>query len=356
MRPTTVLRPAAAIAALLGLAAPLLAQSGDAPAIDWARLALGMVGGLALFLFGVDLLADALRSAGGDRVKHLLERAARNRFAGLGAGTLATVLLDSSSVVIILVIALVDSGLLAFALALPVILGANIGTTFSSQIFAWNVDEWSPLLLIAGVVARLLARGEGTRRGATIAIGLGLVLFGLHLIGRAAEPLQEQPAVLDWLAALGDRPLLGVAAGMAVTVAIQSSSAMMGIVVTLAGGGLITLPAGLAMMLGAEIGTCADTLVATAGRSRAAVKAGLFHLMFNIASVALGIALLGPLQAFAAWSAGETGQQIANAHLLFNVAGALIALPFVRGFAALLDRLIPARQGVEGDSAKVNAR
>lgn len=346
MRPTTALRLAAVIP-LFGLSAPLLAQSGGAPAIDWIALALGTVGGLALFLFGVDLLADALRAAGGDRVKHLLERAARNRFAGLGAGTAATVLLDSSSVVIILVITLVDSGLLAFALALPVILGANIGTTLSSQVFAWNVDEWSPLLLIAGVIARLLARNDGWKRGATVAIGLGLILFGLHLIGRAAEPLADHPTVIDWLKSLGERPLMGVAAGMLVTLAIQSSSAMMGIVVTLAGGGLIALPAGLAMMLGAEIGTCADTLVATAGRSRAAVKAGLFHLGFNIASVAIGLALLGPLQAFATWSAEDTGQRIANAHVLFNVAGAMIAVPFVRTFAAWLERLVPDRTSHE---------
>lgn len=342
MRPTTLLRLAAA-ATLLATAAPLLAQEGDGASIDWLTLALGMIGGLALFLFGVDILADSLRSAGGDRIKHLMERAARNRFAAIGAGTVATVALDSSSVVIILVIALVDSGLLAFALALPVILGANIGTTFSSQVFAWNVDEWAPVLLIVGVVARLLARREGWKRGATAVIGLGMVLYGLHLIGRAAEPLEEHPDIIAWLKSLGEQPLMGVAAGMLVTVAIQSSSAMMGIVVTLAGGGLITLPAGLAMMLGAEIGTCADTLVATAGRSRAAIKAGLFHLLFNIASVSAGIALLEPLQAFATWSAEDTGQRIANAHVLFNIAGALIALPFVRTFAALLERLVPEK-------------
>ena len=328
MRRSTACRTAALLLAA-ATAAPLLAQTGAPPAIDWLELALGMVGGLALFLFGVDMLAGALREAGGDRIRDFLRRTARHRLAGLGAGTLATVLLDSSSVVIILVIAIVDAGYLAFPLALPVILGANIGTTFSSQVFAWNVDQWAPVILIAGVLARLLARSDGWRRGATAVIGLGLLLFGLHLIGVAAEPLEEHPDILAWLRRLGENPLLGVAAGAAVTVAIQSSSAMMGIVVTLAGGGLITLPAGIAMMLGAEIGTCADTLVATAGRSRAAVKAGLFHLLFNIASVGVGIALLGPLQAVAAWSAEDTGQRIANAHVLFNIAGALIALPFV---------------------------
>lgn len=136
-------------------------------------------------------------------------------------------------------------------------------------------------------------------------------------------------------------------AGAGATVALQSSSAMMGIVITLAGGGLITLPAGLAIMLGAEIGTCADTLLATLGRSRAAVRAGLFHLLFNIASIGVGLLLLDQLAAFVA-SADGTGQRIANAHVLLNVAGALLALPFVGLAARGLTRLLPDRADAPG--------
>ena len=310
--------------------------------IDWLTVALGFIGGLALFLYGVDILARELKAAGGGRFQKLLRRSSDNRLKGLATGTVATVALDSSSVTIILLIAMVDAGLIGFAQGLPVILGANIGTTISSQIFAWSLDRFSPILIAAGLALHLLGRSEGWKRAGTIVLAIGLVLFGLHTIGAAAEPLKDDPGIKAWLERL-ENPLLGVLAGAAVTVAIQSSSAMLGIVITLAAGGLISLPAGLALMLGAEIGTCADTLVATIGRSRAAVKAGVFHLAFNIVAVAVGVLLIGPLADFATWSARSTGQQIANAHVLFNVAGALLFLPLTGLAARALDRAIPQR-------------
>lgn len=336
------------------LAMPALAQApGEAEEVDWLELGFGMLGGLALFLYGVDLLARGLKTTQGGRFQKLLERVSSNRFGALAGGTAATVVLDSSSVVIIMMIAIVDAGLISFTNALPAILGANIGTTVSSQIFAWNVDQFSPLLLLAALLWRAFARSDKARKRASILMGLGLVLFGLHVIGDATEPLEKHEEVLALLREL-ENPLLGVLAGALVTVAIQSSSAMMGIVITLAGGGIISLPAGLAIMLGAEIGTCADTLVATIGRSRAAVKAGIFHLLFNIVTVAIGVALIGLLARFATATAGDVGQQIANAHVLFNVAGALVALPFVRSAAWLLERLVPERGGdAESDVGEV---
>lgn len=331
----------AIVALLLAAALPAAAQGegADTP-IDWVALCMGVLGGLALFLYGVDVLATALKQAQGGRFHRLLERSSDRRLAALATGTAATVVLDSSSVVIILLITIIDAGLLPLANALPVILGANIGTTFSSQVFAWNVDAYAPVAIAAGLASKALVRSDAAKRWSLILLALGMVLFGLNIIGDAVEPLQRQPDVLEWLKRL-ESPLLGVAAGALATVAIQSSSAMMGIVITLAGGGLITLPAGIAIMLGGEIGTCADTLVAATGRSRAAVKAGIFHLLFNLCSVTVGILLIDGLAAFAEVSASDTGQRIANAHILFNLAGALAVLPFTRTAARWLDRLVP---------------
>jgi phosphate:Na+ symporter len=317
---------------------------GDKVGIDWLAFAMGCLGGLALFLYGVEILATALKAASGGRFQAVLERSVSNRFAALGVGTIATVALDSSSVVIILVITIVDAGLMAFGSALPVILGSNIGTTFSSQLFAWDVDKFAPVLIAAALLWKTIGKSDATTRHSNILLGLGLVLFGLNIIGTAAEPLRESSAILDALKTL-ENPLLGVLAGALATVAIQSSSAMMGIVITLAGGGLITLPAGLAIMLGAEIGTCADTLLATLGRSRSAVKAGIFHLLFNILSVAVGVMLIDALTRFGSLTASDTGQRIANAHVLFNVVGAIVVLPFVGLAARLLDRIVPGRGG-----------
>lgn len=339
-----VIRAVLAAGALFA-ASTVRAQTGPTPEpFSWLTLAVGAIGGLALFLYGVDILATALKQTQGGRFQKLLQLSSANRLLALASGTVATVVLDSSSVVIILLIAIVDAGLISFAHSLPFILGANIGTTFSSQIFAWNIDTYAPVIMAAGLLWKALGKSDKAKQRATILLGLGLVLFGLNIIGTAAEPLQDRPEVIGWLKQL-ENPLLGVLAGALVTIAIQSSSAMMGIVITLAGGGLITLPAGVAMMLGAEIGTCADTLLATIGRSRAAMKAGVFHLAFNIASVAIGILLIEQLAGFGAATANDTGQRIANAHVLFNVVGALLVLPFVGLASGLIDRVVPDRRG-----------
>lgn len=318
------------------------AQGGGPEAIDWLEVGLGFVAGLALFLYGVDVLAGALRELTGGRFSQILERSASNRFKGLASGTVATVALDSSSVVIILLVAIVDAGLIGFAQGLPIILGANIGTTLSSQLFAWDVDRFSPLVIAAGLAFKLLAKTDKTKAAATAVLGVGLILFGLFTIGGAVEPLESDPAVKEWLERF-DAPLLGVLAGAVATIVLQSSSAMLGIVIVLAGGGLISLPAGLAMMLGAEIGTCFDTLVASIGRSRAAVRIGLFHLLFNIVTVTIGVLAIEQLAGFARWSASGTGQQIANSHVLFNIAGALLVLPFTGWIAQALERVLPNR-------------
>jgi len=345
------IRAILAVAALLLAASAALAQEeGGAGEIDWVTFAMGALGGLILFLYGVDLLAKALREGQDDRLKEWLRRGSINRLAALGSGTAATVVLDSSSVTIILLIAIVDAGLMPFASALPMILGSNIGTTISSQVFAWSIDAYAPLLMAAGLLWRVLVKDAAGRRWAMILFGIGLVLFGLGVIGTAAEPLQDDPRILAWLREL-ENPLYGVLAGAAVTVAIQSSSAMMGIVIALAGGGLVTLPAGVAIMLGAEIGTCADTLVATLGRSRAAVKAGVFHLLFNVASVIIGVLLIGQLTWFGEATATDTGQRIANAHVMFNVLGALAVLPFVGIAARLLDGAIPDQASAGSEPA-----
>jgi phosphate:Na+ symporter len=320
-----------------------LAQNGaKAPEIDWPHLLTAVTGGLALFLFGVTELAGGLRAAAGERVETLLGHATDGPVRGLATGVAATTVLDSSSVTIILLIGLVDAGLVGFAQALPVILGSNIGTTVSSQVFALGVEDYAPLILAAGLLVRAFGAPPVKNWGAVVA-GIGLVLFGLNLIGEAVAPLKDHPPVVEWLKSAGT-PLRGVLIGAVFTLVIQSSSATLGVIIALASQGVIDLPSGLAMMLGAEIGTCSDTLVATAGRSRAAVRAGLFHLGFNLVTVAVGVALIGPLAGFAAWSSDRLEQQIANAHVFFNVAGAVVFLGLVPAIARGLERLVPDRR------------
>lgn len=313
--------------------------------MHWTTITLEVLGGLVLFLFGVLQLARGIEPLASTRARDLLGRFTTNRFAGLATGAVATTILDSSSVTIILVIALVNGGLLTFQQSLGVIMGSNIGTTVSSQIFASDVEAYAPLVLFAGFLLFVTARDSDRRRQIGLAVlGLGLIFFGLHYVGEAVAPLRDSPKFMRWMTGL-ERPIFGVAVGAGATIVIQSSSAMLGIVITLASQGLITLPAGLAVMLGAEIGTCADTLVASIGRSRAAIRAGLFHLMFNILSVAIGVMLIEQLAALArALPGGDSvPRQIANAHVAFNVLGVTAFIGFTPWIARLLERVVPGR-------------
>ncbi|WP_338663718.1 Na/Pi symporter [Pararoseomonas sp. SCSIO 73927] len=333
--------------ALCLVGVPALAQGGGEQGLDWLKLIMSSIGGLALFLLGVSEMASGLGCVAGGRVERWLHGATNGPIRGLATGVAATTVLDSSSVTIILLIGLVDSGLLNFAAALPVILGSNIGTTVSSQVFALGVDDYAPVALAGGLLVRAFVKNEKVRGWGQVVAGIGLILFGLNILGDAMEPLKEHPGIVEWLRAT-ETPLRGVLIGAVFTLLIQSSSATLGVVITMAGQGIIDLPTGLAMMLGAEIGTCSDTLIATIGRSRAAVRAGLFHLGFNLITVAVGVALIGPLAALASWTSSETQHQIANAHVAFNVIGALAFLWITPLCARLLERLVPER----GDGAK----
>jgi len=308
-------------------------------------LVLDLLAGLVLFLFGVFQLATGVEELAGDRARLWLGRWTSNLPLGVLTGAVATTVLDSSSVTIILVIALVNAGLLSFSQSLGVIMGANIGTTVSSQIFALDAQAYAPAVMATGFVLLVAARRSARWRSVGVSVlGLGLVFFGLSFMGDAVAPLRNDARVVAWLTGL-ERPMVGALVGMVMTVVLQSSSAMLGVVITLAAQGLITLPAALAVMLGAEVGTCADTLIASIGRSVAAVRAGAFHLLFNLTTATCGLLLLDPLGDLSTRLPGgdQLPRQIANAHVLFNVAGVLVFTPFIGIIGRALVRVLPDR-------------
>lgn len=314
------------------------------------ELSMSVLAGLVLFLYGVTRLAEGLRAIAGDRAKNLLARFTRTRPAGLATGTAATVLLDSSSVTIIMVIALVHAGLLTTAASLAVVMGANIGTTIGGQIVAFPINEYAPLALLAGGLAHFVGPTQKWRSAGLCIFGFGLLFYGLDTIENAMEPFRNHKPFLDLISSLEGNKFLAIAVGALFTVIVQSSSATLAIVITLAGQGLIPLSAGIAIALGAEIGTCADTLVATLGKSRAAVRTGLFHLVFNLITVSVGVVFLEQLVSLArlvSQGAG-VGRQIANAQLAFNVLGALLFLGFLPFAARALERLLPNKQRATG--------
>jgi phosphate:Na+ symporter len=232
-------------------------------------------------------------------------------------------------------------------------LGANIGTTIGAQIIAFKIAEYVPLLMFAGLLLLFVPKSQTRKRLGLVLLGFGLIFYGLEAIDDAMRPLRTYEPFLRSMRTLGENPWLGAAIGCVVTLVIQSSSATVAIVITLAGSGLITLPAGVAIMLGAEIGTCSDTLVATIGRGRPALRTGVFHLAFNLLSALFGVIFAHELVELVQWFSGgvSVGRQIANAQIVFNLIGVALVLPFLPAVARLLERLIPDAKTTAGPAA-----
>jgi phosphate:Na+ symporter len=301
----------------------------NSAAIPWLEVLPFLMAGLAIFLYGATLLSDELEAIGKTKADNILHKFTKKPWSAFLSGLGLTTLLDSSSLVIILLITAVNAGLVKVFSAFFVVLGSNIGTTVGSQIIALDVGKWSWVLLLIGVII-ILSKKEKLRGTGYILTGIGLILFGLFLVDEATRPLREHESVVSWLKNL-DNPIYGALAGGLVTLIIQSSSATVGIAIILCGQGLISLEAGIAVMMGVEIGTCSDTLLVTLGKNKAAVKVGVFHLIFNIASVIVGVLLVNQFADLTIWISGsETQKQmLANAHLLFNLMGTIVAVPIL---------------------------
>ncbi|MGZ8522896.1 MAG: Na/Pi cotransporter family protein [Chitinophagaceae bacterium] len=301
-----------------------------------------ILGGLGLFLFAISHLSEALKHLLGDRAKKLVAKFTRNVFTAILTGIVITLILDSSSAVIIMAIVLVNAKALTFRQAIGIVLGANIGTTFSSQIIAMDIGKFSPIPIFLGLLLIFFSKADWVTRTGRVIIYFGILFFGLYTMERAVEPLRDHPQFMNWMGKL-ESPLTGAGTGALVTLIIQSSSATVGMVITMAKKGLLSLTAAIAVMLGAELGTCADTLLATVKGNRQALKTGIFHLFFNISTIFLGL-LFFPLFIqmiiFISGSA-QLEQQVANAHMLFNLIGVVVFLPFIGKAEKILNKLLP---------------
>ena len=338
-------------------------MTSDAP-LQLGPILIGLAGGLALFLFGMEQMTAALKKVAGGGMKSALARLTRNRFTGLAAGTLITAVLQSSSVTTVLLVGFVSAGLISFQQSIGVILGADIGTTITAQIVAFDVTRWALLIVAAGFATSTLARGEKVRQYGAMVLGLGLIFFGMDLMSEATGPLRDHPAFVGIMADM-ETPLLGILAGAIFTAIVQSSSATVGVVIVLAGQGFLTLSAGIALLFGANIGTCVTALLAAIGKSRDAVRVAVAHVLFKVVGVAIWFAFIPWLADTVRWLspsrpelgglarlAAETPRQIANAHTLFNVANAIIFLPFVGLSVWVVQRLVPDRPTVVPESAQ----
>jgi len=336
------------------LVAPLALAAGEAAeGLQWGVMGMTLFGGLALFLFGMEQMSDSLKAVAGERMKQILARLTRNRLMGAATGAFVTAIIQSSSVTTVLVVGFITAGLMSLSQSVGVIMGANIGTTITAQIVAFKVTKAALLMVGVGFSMLFLSKQERTRQYGTMLMGLGLVFFGMSIMSDAMRPLRSYQPFLDLMVQMED-PWVGILVAAGFTGLIQSSSATTGIIIVMASQGFITLPAGIALAFGANIGTCVTAMLASIGKPREAVRAAVVHVLFNVAGVLLWVLFIPQLADFVAWLsptypdlsgadrlAAETPRQIANAHTIFNVANTLIFIGFTSQIARLVEYLIP---------------
>lgn len=323
---------------------------------NWFELAMGLMGGLALFLFGLDQLSVGLKQAAGDTLKTLLTRLTSNRFLGALTGALVTGILNSSSVTTVLVVGFVTAGVMSLTQSVAVIMGSNIGSTVTAQILAFNLSAYALCPVAIGFFMLFAGKRDVIRHSGMMVMGLGLVFFGMGVMSEAMTPLRSYAPFVQALAGM-EKPLYGILAGAVFTGAVQSSAATVGIAIAMASEGLLTLPAGIALALGSNIGTCVTALLAALGKPVEAVRAAAVHVVFNVLGVLLWLPFIGVLARLATAlspdSAGlegvdrlaaEVPRQIANANTLFNVVNTAIFIGFTGWFAQLTTWLISDRK------------
>lgn len=321
--------------------------------LDKFALFTGLFGGLALFLFGMDLMTAALKRVAGDHLKDLLGKVTNNRFMGVGMGALVTGLVNSSSVTTVILVGFISAGLMSMSQSVGVIMGANIGSTVTAQILAFKVTSAALPMITLGFLASFLAKRQDVQDYGRMLLGIGLVFYGMGLMSDAMAPLRGNPTFIDFIATL-EMPVLAVLTGMAFTAIIQSSAATTGIVIVLAGQGVMSLETAIAVAMGANIGTCATAGLASIGKPREAVRAAVVHVVFNVAGVVVWILFIDELAAVARAISpmGDLPREVANAHTIFNVANTFLFIGFTTQIARVVEWLVPDKPLVEEETLK----
>ncbi len=312
---------------------------------------LSLLGGLALFLYGMQMMSNGLEAAAGDRMKEILEKLTSNRILGVLVGAGITAVIQSSSATTVMVVGFVNAGMMNLRQAVWIIMGANIGTTITGQLIALDIGAIAPLIAFIGVAMVVFLKKPMVHHVGTIFAGLGVLFIGMEMMSTAMLPLREEPAFIELMTSFSN-PLLGILAGALFTAIIQSSSASVGILQALARSGLIGLDGAVYVLFGQNIGTCITAVLASIGTGREAKQTTVIHLSFNLIGTAIftTVCVLTAHTAFsltdlvASWTPGSPDAQIANMHTMFNVVTTLILLPFGTYLAAFAQKVLPYKE------------
>jgi phosphate:Na+ symporter len=308
-----------------------------------SRVLVALFGGMALLLYGMQHTGDGLQRVAGARLRQILTHLTANRATALLTGAGVTALIQSSTATTIMLIGFVQAGLLSLHQAMGIILGADIGTTFTVQLLAFKIYDYALLMVGIGFAMTFLGRRRALKNFGHAVLGFGLIFLGLKLMIEGIAPLRDNALLAQVLLAFAETPLLGVAAAAAFAALVASSAATIGLVIALASHGLLTLPGAVPLVLGANIGTCVTALAATVGSSTEARRVGVAHISFKLLGVAVVLPFLGPFVQITAASSTDPARQIANAHTFFNVGISLLFLPFQRWAARLIVAAVPDR-------------
>ncbi len=309
--------------------------------------ALKLLGGLAMFIFGMKMMSDGLEHAAGDRLRRILEVLTGNRFAAVGVGAGMTALVQSSSATTVMVVGFVNAGLMTLLQATGVIIGANIGSCITAQLIAFQLSDIAPLILFIGMILTIFVKKRMASRIGEIVLGFGLLFVGMAIMSETMVPLKNDAAFQSLLLNFNN-PIFGILIGALFTAIIQSSAASIGILQAFGGLGLINLNAAAYVVLGTNIGTCITAILAAIGTSQNSKRAAGIHLMFNIiGTLVFMLALIlipGIIEFVKSFSVTDTNRQIANFHLLFNVSVAVLLFPFASLMVKLVKRILPDKR------------
>ena len=311
-----------------------------------------VAGGLGLFLFGMKMMSTGIEIAAGDRLQSILQKATSNRVLAVIVGILATIVINSSTATTIMTVSFVNSGLMNLTQAMGIILGANVGTTFSAQLIAFRIDTFAPLFIFVGIIAHLFLKKKRHKNIGYIILGFGILFFGITVMGGPLRALRDEPSFVAILTTF-ENPFLAVLAGFVFTAVVQSSSATMGILVTMHLSGVpISFETSAFIILGTNIGTSITTVIASIPASRDSKRAALFHIMFDIIGTTVFGTLIFVFPGILSWFTStwtESARQVAMFHTLYNFATLFLILPFVSQVATLMLKIVP----VKADAADV---
>jgi len=317
--------------------------------IDWIVLIYDVIGGLALFLFGMDVMTRALKDSAGNRLKYFLHKMTSTRWKGLFAGLSVTAVIQSSSVTTVLAVGFVAAGVMTFKSTLGVILGADIGTTITAQIIAFKVTKIALLLIILGYLSTVISSNKKYREFGRILLGLGLIFLGMNFMSEGMRPLKSYPPFIETMHGLNN-PLWGILLGTLFTALIQSSSATTGVVIVLASQNFITCQGGISIVIGANIGTCVTAFLSAIGKPRTAVQVAIAHVLFKIIGALIWVWFIPQLAYLTEYiTPNDLPRQIANAHTIFNVANAALMIGFTTPIALLISKIFPAKTNEDDD-------